>query len=126
MAWNYVIDKDKKLVVTTATEIVTAADFEEHQNRLINDPDFDSSFSQLADLSEVTQLELDSGTIARLSHRNMFSPLSRRAFVVADSLGHGLIRMFSTYRDINGGGENIQIFRDRNQALRWLGQETGD
>jgi hypothetical protein len=126
MAWSYVIDREKKLVISASTGMFTSADADEHQKALLADPDFDPDFSQLMDFSAVTQIPLDSGTIARLADRKVFSARSRRAIVVPSTLGYGLARMFTTYREIAGGEEKIEIFTDRNAALLWLEQQIGD
>jgi hypothetical protein len=50
----------------------------------------------------------------------VFLPLTRRTFVVASDLTFALSRMFDSYRRLKGE-QGIRIFRDLDEAVRWLG-----
>src|SRR5437879_447998 len=117
MALDYVIDREKKLVISTATGVFTATDAFTHQNKLRSDPNFSGDFSQLLDFSAVTSVQIDSGSIALLAHATIYSEKSRRAFVVHGALTFGLARMFGTYRDIAKGKEQIRVFENRSGAM---------
>lgn len=54
----YKIDKERRLVLTSASGVFTLADAVSHMERLSKDPDFDPSFSQIADFTQVTRVEL--------------------------------------------------------------------
>ena len=120
MAWDYTIDREKKLVISTATGAFTAPDAFAHQNKLRSDPNFNQDFSQLLDFSAVTSVQIYSESIVQLAHATIYSEKSRRAFVVRDALTFGLARMFGTYRDIAKGKEKIRIFEGPNEAVQWL------
>jgi hypothetical protein len=49
----YKIDKDRKLVLSTGSGFVTKMEALAHQDQVLNDPDFDPSFSQLADFGQL-------------------------------------------------------------------------
>jgi hypothetical protein len=83
MSFSYMIDKERRQVMSNASGVVTMAEALSHQQNLRNDQDFDPSFSQLADLSNVTSFELSHGDIENLSLENIYSPDSRRAFLVS-------------------------------------------
>jgi hypothetical protein len=120
MPCNYVIDKERRLVLTNAWDVFTTAEALEHQNRLRSDVNFDPSFAQLIDGTRVTKVEAGPGDVQKLAERNVFSPQSRRAFVTGHAALFGLLRMFQVYRELSGAGEQIQVFYDMPSALEWL------
>jgi hypothetical protein len=119
MAAFYKIDKERRLVMSTGSGVLTLADLLAHQEKLLADPDFSPDFSQLWDLTNITEVELTSKDVHRLAQRSIFSPDSRRAILVSRDLVFGLARMFEIYRDILG--ENgIRVFRNLDDALEWV------
>lgn len=125
MPVQYVIDKERQIVITTAWGCVTFAEASAHQERLRDDPDFDLEFDQILDASAVTALEISSEqakTLARNSPH--FSASSRRAWVAPSPFLFGMGRMFAIYREIAGGEEQFRVFNDREQALKWLGLDA--
>src|SRR5580704_9792301 len=119
MAAFYKIEKERSLVMSTGAAVLTLADLLAHQEKLLADPDFSPDFSQLWDLTHVTQVELTSKDVHRLAQRSIFSPDSRRAILASRDLVFGLARMFEIYRDILG--ENgIRVFRNLDDALEWV------
>ncbi len=120
MPGDYVIDAERGLVISTGRGVVTRKDFVEHQARLLADPAFQPSFHQLIDLTAVTRVELSGHDIEDLASRPVFSASSRRAWLVPRPEIFGLVRMFQTYRELHGGGEQIRIFSGREEALGWL------
>ena len=119
MAAFYKIDKERRLVMSTGSGVLTLADLMAHQEKLLADPDFSPDFSQLWDLTNITEVELTSKDVHRLAQRSIFSPDSRRAILVSRDLVFGLARMFEIYRDILG--ENgIRVFRNLDDALEWV------
>jgi hypothetical protein len=115
----YKIDKDRKLVMSTGSGVLTLADALAHQEKLSKEPDFDPSFSQLVDLTQVTNLEFSSVDVRRLAQKSSFSPTSRRAVLVGSDIVYGLSRMYEAFRSISGE-KGIRIFRDLNEALEWV------
>ena len=49
------IDRERRLVMSTFSGVFTLADGLSHQEKLLRDPDFASSFSQLLDCTHVTK-----------------------------------------------------------------------
>ena len=119
MSVFYNIDKERRLVLSTGSGVFTLADALAHQQRLANDPDFDSSFSQLVDLTHVTSVELTAFDIRKLAQANLFSRGSRRAILATSDVAFGLARMFGALRE-SAGEDGIHVFRDLNEALDWL------
>jgi hypothetical protein len=119
MPADFYIDRDQRMVFSKGLGVCGYADMAGHMEGLLQEPDFDPEFNQLLDAREITKLELTHAEIRELAKRTIFSPLSRRAIVVASDVHFGLGRMFGTYREIKGE-TGIQVFREMAQALKWL------
>lgn len=90
----YAIDRERRVVLSTGSGIVTKDELMGHQNRLVEDPDFDPSFSQLWNLTQVTEAKVKAADVEMMARRDVFSPASRRAIIVAKEDHYGLARMF--------------------------------
>jgi hypothetical protein len=115
----YKIDKERKLVMSTYSGVLTIADALGHQEKLPKDPDFDPSFSQLFDVTHVTDVQLTAEDVRTLARTSVFSPDSRRAVLVDSDLKFGLARMFEVLRDTMGE-KGIRVFRNLDDALDWI------
>ena len=115
----YAIDKERRLVLSTGSGIVTKYDLMGHQDRLIEDRDFDPSFCQLWNLTLVTEAQVKAADIEMMARRDVFSPASRRAIVVAKEDHYGLARMFQIHRELSGE-HGIRIFRNLDDGLDWI------
>jgi hypothetical protein len=91
----------------------------EHQKRLAKDKDFDPKFSQLLDFLQVTEIKFTPEDVRALAIANVFSPTSRRAVLVKDSLAFGLARVFQTHRELKGES-GIRVFQELDEAVEWL------
>jgi hypothetical protein len=115
----YKIDRERRLVMSTGAGILTMAEILAHQNKLANDSDFDPDFSQLMDFTQVTQIALNANDVRRLAQRSIFSPQSRRAFIMANDAAYGLGRMYEIFRE-SAGEHGIGVFRNLEEALDWI------
>jgi hypothetical protein len=120
MPCNYEIDADRRLVISTSWDVLTAAEALEHQQRLGADPAFHEDFSQLLDFTRLTDLDISADWVRHLAERSLFSRNSRRAFLVNSALAVGMSNMYASFREFAGGEEEMRIFRDRDEALQWL------
>ena len=119
MPASYKIDKERRLVMSSASGVFSMADARSHTEKLSKDPDFDPSFSQIADFTQVTRIELSPDDVRILAQRSLFSPNSRRAFIVPNELAYGLARMFEILREL-AGEKGIGVFRTLEEALDWV------
>lgn len=115
----YKIDKERRRVLTTGSGVVTMADAMSHQTKLLNDPDFDPSFSQLMDLTQVESFQVTISDVRKLAQPKVFSPDSRRAILVTNDYAFGAARVFESLRGISGE-KGIRVFRDLDEALEWI------
>jgi hypothetical protein len=126
MASYYEIDKERRLVTSTASGVITLPEIWAHQGKLLKDPDFDPSFAQLLDVTQVTKLALSSEDVRRVAESNTLSSNPRLAIVATSAFVYGLARMFQIFREMTGE-EGIRVFRDRDEALAWvLGKDGAD
>ena len=120
MSFTYVIDRERRLVLSTISGELTMGDIVGHQTALTQDAAFNPTFNQLADFTQVKKVSLSSEEIRTAASRSIFSRGSRRAFVAPTAELFGLSRMFEAYRALEGGEEVLQVFKDKGEALRWL------
>jgi len=122
MRVRHSIDKQRRLVLSTAEERVTFDDVRGHQDRLLADPDFDESFDQLFDATSATKVEISGDQARTLAQRRIFSPKSRRAIVATKPHIFGLGRMVEIYHE-NLEYAEVEVFYSMDEALKWLGGE---
>jgi hypothetical protein len=116
---SYSIDKQRRLIRTAAEGLVKFDDVRGHQDRLLADPDFDTSFDQLIDATAVTKFEISADEARILANRSILSSKSRRAFVATKPHIFGLGRMMEAYRDGRDYAD-VEVFYSMDEALKWL------
>ena len=121
MATDFIIDADMRLVLILFSGRVTVAEMYDGRHRMMADPGFGRSFSQLVDARSVTTFEMKAYTIKEFAQEHVFSASARRAIVMKYTPDFGLARMFQIYRELAGDTGVIQIFDDMDKAIKWLG-----
>lgn len=118
MPSSYKIDRERKLVMSYATDVLDVDAVLRHRSELLADPEFEPSFSQFLDLTQVTRFDVTAADLRQLVPHDLFSPKSRRAFLVPADVGFGLSRMHEILSE-GTGQEGIRVFRDPQDALAW-------
>src|SRR5262249_54445026 len=118
--WNYRIDQARKLVITTAWDLINAADIIDHRRQLRNDARFQRNFFQLLDFTRVTGVALDYETILELTREDIFSPESRRGFVAPNPAAFQASRTYISIRQFYDDAEQMEVFENSARALRWI------
>lgn len=124
MPARYVIHKDQGLVVNYGWGHLTFADFRAQQDTLIKDLDFDPSFNRLVDVTEATALDLTVEEAKTIARRSIYHPASRRAVVAKDPDVFGMARLMDVYHATATRREQVRVFYDRDEALKWLGLQS--
>ncbi|SRR6266700_3927832 len=124
MLARYVIDKERRLVISTGSEQLTFSQVKTHQDQLLNDPDFDPEFNQLIDMTAVTSLDISVDEAKMIARRKLFSSTSRRAFVATSPTIFGMGRMMEAYHEMSNVASQVRVFYDLPSALKWLGLES--
>ena len=119
MPTAFEIDVARRLVVCRCWGVLTSEELVAHYRALSSDPAFDPTFSQLADLREVTAYDVDTHALASQTLVATFAPSARRALVASSDVGFGLSRMYGSYAQ--SAAHNLEVFRAIDEAERWLG-----
>jgi hypothetical protein len=114
----YKIDKERRLVLSAASGVFSR-DAVGHMQELSKDPDFDPSYFQIADFTQVTKIELIAQDVHELAQRSVLSPQSRRALLVRNDVAYGLGRMFGMLPRKPGRNGDSR-FRNLEEALDWV------
>jgi hypothetical protein len=119
MPCEFLIDTDRRLVISRGTGTFRYADFVEHMEKLGLDPRFRPEFDHVVDCRKFELLDLTATQIQDVGSQSIFAATSRRAFVVSSELHFGLGRMFASFRE-GKCGQVTMVFRDMREATAWL------
>jgi hypothetical protein len=125
LPYGYSIDNARRLVISTGSDCLTSEEIQAHQDKLLNDPEFNPGFNQLIDVRGVTVVTLSAAEVRRLARRIMFSRLSRRAWVATLPAVFGVGRMLWAYHETGEAPSEVCAFYDLLPALKWLGLDEG-
>ena len=106
-------------MISTFSGVLTLEDGFAHQERLLKDPNFVPTFSQLIDCTQVTQIAMGIDDIRRLAQRSIFSNEARRSILVHGDVAYGFARTFMAIRE-SLGEKGIRVFHELDEALFWL------
>jgi hypothetical protein len=125
MPLTYSIELDGSLILATASGTVTNQDLTEYISSLAKDARVKPGIKELIDLRRATGAEVTSGGFLSLT---AFSLLQKERFrgikcaIVADrDLAFGLARMYEAYSKSEGIPVDRKVFREFDEACRWLG-----
>jgi hypothetical protein len=100
MPCAYTIDLARSLVLSRGWGVLTDRELLVHVRALTADPRFARYLRQLADLRDVTDVQVTASTIIREMVRlNPFGAGARRALVVTSDVVFGMARMYQILRD---------------------------
>ncbi len=122
MAISYELFKDIGLVVITCSGPANPEEAIAMITRLQDDPDFSMSYSVLWDARErtVPYTTDEVMTIVRYVASYKGEKCSKRALLTSKDVDYGMGRVYEGLR-FNTSNVEIEIFKDREQALTWLG-----
>jgi len=115
----YKIDRERKLVLTTGSGFVTKEEVITLQDQMSNDPEFDPTFSQVADFAHLTNTDISMVDVQMFAKRDVFSIHSRRAIIVEGDIAFGFAKIFELCRQLTGAS-GIRVFRNPDEALEWI------
>lgn len=87
---------------------------------MLNDPDFNSEFNRLIDLTELTSLDFSVDEAKIVARHILFSPTSRRAIASPNPAIFGMGRLMQAYNEMSDTASEVHIFHDLPSALKWL------
>jgi len=119
VAWSFSLDPEKRLVVVDFCGTITADEVAKYSKSLLARSDFKPTFSEIADLTRVTEIDLQADDFLKLADKiDPFWPEAKRAFVVRTAMQNYAARMHRILRS----DRNINIFRSVEEALTWIGE----
>lgn len=126
MPISYRIDPERRLVVTTASGILTDDDILELKRRLAADPEFKADMRELSDVRAVTDLQVSTDGVRRMVAMDE-SPSSapdkhKLAIVAGSDATFGMARMYQMFTQSNL--PHVAVFRDYDKARQWLGESV--
>ena len=124
MSFSYVVYKERRLVVSVGSGLVTWEEIRARQDETKTDPNFDPTFNQIVDLRSATGIQMSGDQARMLASRQVFSSDSRRAFVATNPSIFGMGRMWEIYSEFSKRPSQIRVFADLASALKWLGLES--
>ena len=106
-----------RLVTVKFGKKLTFGEIERYAKRLQLNPSFQPVYSEIVDLTEVEELDLQADEFLKLADKtDPFSPVAKRAFVVRTSTQNHAARMHKALRT----QRNIEIFHSVEEAERWV------
>jgi hypothetical protein len=114
------IDPARRRITIVVEGELTDGDLLQGYDRVRTLPDFSSEYDELVDLLRADGRQVTADGVRSLARRPpTYSPASRRAVVVPSEMGYGMARMYELIQDGESG--QIRVFRNREEAERWLG-----
>jgi hypothetical protein len=121
MSVLHFVDRSHRLVVSTFSGEVTRDQIAAACTKLRHDRDFRPDYRQLADMSQVSRLNLYLEDLNSISSTyDPFSSKSKRAFFVPDRTTFGTVQ---TYQSVVNS-EQFEIFPSLLDAISWLDLEV--
>jgi hypothetical protein len=115
---NYRIDDARRLVLTRGWGVVSTRDIQDITSRILLDPRFDPAYGSLIDMSEVTEVLVNTMTMAETAAAPLFALGVRRAIVApADSVYDLAVRFSGIFAR---SGQEMRVFRRLPEADAWM------
>ena len=117
-AFRFHVDVERQLVTVKFGTRVTAEEIGEYVQKLRDHPSFEPTFSEIADLTEAEEIDLQADEFLKLADEvDPYSPQAKRAFVAGTPTQNHAARMHKILRS----QRNIEIFRRLEDAELWIG-----
>ena len=120
---EYTIHPDHRLTLVRCFGIITLKEILEYEHRIVDDPDFDPTYSELLDTTDTSNMTISFDDVDNLveferSHARYIGK-RRCAFVAPTDISYGTIKVYISMEDTSP--METRVFRDMRQALDWLG-----
>ncbi len=128
MPISYRIDKQRRLVLTTATGVLTEEELLDHKRALIVDPEFEPGMRELTDVRTIERLSVTAAGVRKMvaldqDHTDRLGDY-RLAIVAPTDASFGTARMYQMLTEANV--QSIGVFRNMEEAEQWLGVASAE
>lgn len=114
------IDLRRRIVYSSFYGRITGDELIKHRSAIASDPNFNPEFSEIVDLSEVTEVSVTENTIATMAAtETLYSPSVLHIVVAPDAKTGKLAKDFKTLAQ--SSRPNLHIVRTRAEAYKLLG-----
>ncbi len=118
LPFDYVIDRGRRLIITTAEGAVTVAEVKSKLESLLSDPEFDPHLHEVIDATRVTKMYVPVTDVFEALNLCPRSRKSRTAWVVTKSGKWAtLAHMFAAWTSVHS---ECTVFHDVPSALAWI------
>jgi hypothetical protein len=119
MPLTFVVDKERGIVRSHGTGVLTTGDLLNYFAASRADPDYVPSMHRLMDLREVSGLPSsdDIRSLATFARTKAPVDTARMAIIAPSDLAFGVSMMFKAFV---GYGERLIVVRDEAEAIEWL------
>jgi len=121
---DYAIDKTRGIIFTRAWGTLTDDELLGYQQRLRADAMHNPAYWEFVDFSQVVDVQVSSDAVEALANNALWEPGAKLAILAPTDLKFGMTRIYQTLSPDRS--QEIQIFRDKLEALAWLGLEGSD
>jgi hypothetical protein len=122
------IDTGANLRIVTFEGTIRDVDIIETFGAYWQSPDYDPSLNELYDCSNITTEDISSEGLRKIAGVNLdmnrSGPAVKVAMYAPTDVAFGLIRMYQVF--VENSASDLRVFRDRNEALQWLGAAASD
>jgi hypothetical protein len=115
------IDVEARLVSIKYHGDISMDDIRKNREALSSEPDFDSSYNMLVDMTEVSSFQLSSNEARQMAKSTIFSKSSKIGIVVNSDFHFGIARMFQSNK--GAFGDRTLVFREMSEARRWIASD---
>ena len=116
--FDFHVDVERRLVMVKFGARVAADEIAGYVKELRSHPAFQPDFSEIVDLRETIELDLQAKDFLRLADKvDPFSPQAKRAFIVQTRVQNHAARMHRILR----GATHIAVFESLEEAEAWIG-----
>ena len=123
MPISYRIDSRCNLVLTTADGVLTDDDVLDHKRKLTADPNFKAGMCEITDIRDVTEFRVTVEGVNKMVATDSANASGlaeyKLAIIAKQDVVFGMARMYQTLTE--GNVPNVRVFRDHEEAARWLG-----
>ena len=128
MPFKYEIIESKKLLYAKATGKVTFSELMNHLDEVCQDPKYKAPMKKLVDYRQIKEMDIsmdeqESFAEKKASLNELFSG-EKCAIVAPSNFGFALARVHAGLSE--SSNRYTSIFRDFNEALKWLSIELDD
>lgn len=118
MPTDYKIFPQKRLIVVSYTGVLTLEEVLVIRKKSSADPDFDSSFNVIDDISGVVSTAINFNEVSQIAGQSVSQQGVKRALVAVTDLQRGMAHMYQKMSE--SAGHIFRIFESYDLALAWV------